>query len=358
MSNPHFIFNKSFYIIENDLFEINNAFDIYSLQKDKTKIYVCGGAEFWRAILDIFEFKGNSFEKILSLKNHKEFITNCKYYLNKKLLKEYLVSTDSGKSSSNTIIWEIIDEKKYEEILNVENKDSIRYPSSLIFNYNNDNNNQLFLIHPISQVDSEIITENNQIFKKIHFTNGKILHYLIWENNKNNKNYIIQCNTNIVYIYDIFSNDKNFIKIENEAIYGNNYAGHILYNKNNTDILCIVNDNGNIIFYDLFANEILSIIKIKDDDLVNVCQFNDNYLIFLSKKGFFMVFDYKIQKIINKIGSPQLSKIKTIKMINHDIYGKYILIGGFMKGLLLYENVKSIKIIRKNDNSQKKTIKK
>ena len=316
MSNPHFIFNKSFYIIENDLFEINNAFEIYSLQKDKNKIYLCGGAEFWRAILDIFEFKGNSFEKILSLKNHKEFITNCKYFLNKKLLKEYLVTTDSGKSSSNSIIWQIIDEKNYQEILNIENKDRIRYPNSLIFNYNNSSNNQLFLIHPISQVDSEIISVNKNIFKQIHFTNGKILHYLIWENNKRNTNYIIQCNANIVYIYDIFTNDNNnFIKIENEEISGNNYTALILYNKNNTDILCIVNEKGNIVFYDLFTNKILNIIKIKDYDLVNVCQFNENYLIFLSKNGFFMVFDYRIQKIINKIVSPQLSKCKTFKMI-------------------------------------------
>ena len=62
-TNPHFVYQQTFTMIENDLFEINNAFDIYSLQKDKNTIYLCGPNELERRILEIFEFKVNRFKR-------------------------------------------------------------------------------------------------------------------------------------------------------------------------------------------------------------------------------------------------------------------------------------------------------
>ena len=220
----------------------------------------------------------------------------------------------------------------------------MRFPFSLVFNYNNKNNNQLFFIHPSSQVDSEVISEDNKIFKKIFFTEGQIFQYIIWENNKDNKNYIIQSNIDNVYIYDIFNKKSNYVRIISEEIYGKNFSIDIIYNKNNTDILCIVNEMGNIVFYDLITNKISFIIKTYYKGLVNICQFNKNYLIFLNKNGFFIIFDYHQRKIINKNNSANLSKVKNIKIINHENLGKYILIGGFMTGLLLYKNADKIKI--------------
>ena len=339
IQNPNFVYKNTFNIIENDLFEINNAFDIYSLQKDINKIYLCGSSEFAREIIDIFEFKGNKFEKKLSLKNHKEFIVGCKYFLNKKLKKEYLVSIDNGQSSSNSIIFQIINENIYNEILNIVNiYESIRHPFSLIFDYNSENN-QLFYIHQKTDVDSEVISENKEIVKNINFTQGQVLYYDVWENSKNNKNYIVQCNTNYIYIYDIFSQDKKFIKIDGKDIYGKNFSSYILYNKNGKDILYIINEKGNIIFYDLLDNKITSIIKMNDIGLRSSCQFNEKYLIFLSKDGFFFIFDYNSKKIITKVCSSILSNVKTIKMINHNVYGKNILMSGFMRGLLLYKSL-------------------
>jgi hypothetical protein len=40
--NPFFVKETTLDFIENSLFEMNNAFDIYSLQKNKDKIYLCG----------------------------------------------------------------------------------------------------------------------------------------------------------------------------------------------------------------------------------------------------------------------------------------------------------------------------
>ena len=344
--NPHFVYNNKFPIIESNIFEINNAFDIYSLQKDKNKIYLCGTQNINPNILTIFEFKREHFIEKLSLILHKEYIAGCKYFINKKTKKEYLVSTDRGSRGSNSIIWQIKDENNYCNILIISNNNTFIYPFSLIFNYNIEDN-QFFFIHTSSEYDTEIISENNEIFKKITFTNRrKILYYLIWENNKNNNNYIVQCNEDFVYIYDIFNNNNKFLKIENNAIIGENLSAYIIYNKNNSDILCIINEKGNIVFYDLFAKQISFIYKINDNGIVNMCEFNKKYLIFLSKNGFFMLFDYSNRKIINKIGSKKLNEVKTIKIINHDIYGKYILIGGFMTDLLLYKNLKPKTIIK------------
>ena len=343
--NPNFRYKYTFNEIENDIFEINNAFDIYFLQKDINKIYLSGSDEFKRENLDIYEFKNEKFKKKLSLNKHKEFVSCCKYFLNKKSKQEYLVSIDVGSQSSNTIIWKILDENNYQDFLIINNKDNIRYPFTLIFN--NQTKDKLYFIHTCSYVESEIYMENKKIFKKINFTEGKILYYDIWENNIKNKNYIIQCNKNYIYIYDIFEKQISFIKIKNNKLEGNNYSCNIIYNKNNTDILCIINEKGNIVFYDLFKNLITSIIKINDNNLVNSCQFNEKYLIVLSKTGFFVTLDIDNKNIINKICSNELNNIKTIKIFNHYIYGKYILLGGFMKGIKIYKNYSNILIPRK-----------
>ena len=343
--NPNFLYKYTLDKIENDLFEINNAFDVYYLQKDKNKIYLCGSDELKRTYLQIYEFIDEEFKQKLTLTNHKDFIFSCKYFLNKKTKEEYLISMDKGITSINSIIWTIIDENNYQEILNCNHNDNIRFPFSLIFN--NETKKKFYFIYPSSQVDSEIITENKNIFKRINFTEGQILHYYIWENDKKNKNHVIQCNRDYVYIYDIFQNQLIFTKIESEKIHGNNFSCCILYNKNNTDILCIVNEQGNIVFYNLMENKIIFIININDNSLVQVDIFNDNYLIVLSKNGFYMILDYYNRKIVSKNFSNILTKVKTIKIFNHEIYGKYILLGGFMKGISIYKNLPNI-LISKN----------
>jgi len=193
-------------------------------------------------------------------------------------------------------------------------------------------------LHPFSFSNTEIISESKKVYNNIESTEGQILHYIIWENFEKNKNLVIQCSKSLVYIYDIFAPIFNLIKIEDNKLKGYNYSCTILYNKNNTDILCILNEKGNIIFYDLFKNKITFIVNINDDHLVQICQFNEKYLIILSKNGFFTILDYNNKKIISKILSKEMHKCQTMKLLNHCIYGKYILIGGFRRGTKIYKN--------------------
>ena len=343
--NPFFVKETTLDFIENSLFEMNNAFDIYSLQKDKNIIYLCGPDGICRENLMICEFKDKEFHKKLSINLHKEFIVYCKYFLNKRNKKEYLVSIDNGKETSTSIIFSILDENNYQMILSLNNYNTIRYPCALIFN----ENNNLFYIHPCSFVDTEVVSETKEIYTNINLTEEKIFYYYIWENSEQNKDLVVQCNNSYVYIYDIFAQIFRFTKIEHDKLKGNNYSCIILYNKDNTDILCILNEQGNIVFYDLFQNKVTFIVNIKDDNLVQICQFNEKYLIILSKNGFYAILDYDNKKMINKTSSNDLYKCKTMKILNHPIYGKYILIGGFMKGINIYKNIsnsfKDIKLI-------------
>ena len=121
---------------------------------------------------------------------------------------------------------------------------------------------------------------------KINFTTGKIYYYIIWENHRNSKNFVIQCNKDYVYIYYIFDNKLDFIKLDYPEITGNNYSACILYNRKKCDYLCIVNENTNIVFYDLLNNNLSSVVKINDNALINICEYNDKYLIVLSKNHY------------------------------------------------------------------------
>ena len=329
--NPNFRYKSTFNIIEQDIFEINNAFDVYNLLNDKNIIYLCGPHELRREIILIFEFdfKKENFKEILSLKKHKEFITGCKYFLNKKNKTEYLVSNDNGKDSSTTIIWRILSKNNYQPIFSINNEDSIRYPFTLIFN-----SDIAYLIHPTKEYKSELISIDKKILKEINFTKGKILQYLIYEKSENNL--VIQSNKDRIYIYDVFNNKNEYKKIKGESIQGNNFSISVIYKKDK-DILSVVNDNGNVVFYNLENYELIFFVKINDNNLVNQCQFNENYIFILSKNGKLFLLDYDNKKIINKIIT--LNKHKTIKIFENEIYGKYLLIGGFMKGLSLYKNI-------------------
>lgn len=86
-SNPNMIYQKTINFLHNNILEINNAFDVYSLLANKNKYYLIGSSNHNRTNLDIYLFE-KDFKKILSLKKHEEFIKNCKYYANVYSKKE------------------------------------------------------------------------------------------------------------------------------------------------------------------------------------------------------------------------------------------------------------------------------
>ena len=78
-------------------------------------------------------------------------------------------------------------------------------------------------------------------------------------------------------IYNPF-NEVLFDTIKNEQTIGENRSGCIVYNKNNTDYLCITNENGFITIYDLNIKKIYKVIK-TNGEFYHIISWNLNYLI-------------------------------------------------------------------------------
>ena len=65
----------------------------------------------------------------------------------------------------------------------------------------------------------------------------------------------------------------------------------VLISENMKFFLKYIIDNKNVIF----------MIKIKDNNLMQICTYNKKYLIAVSETGFILIIDYELKKIINKI---------------------------------------------------------
>lgn len=172
--------------------------------------------------------------------------------------KNNIVSTDNGSHSPTSIIWSILNENNYEEIhrINIDGK----HLSSLIFNKLN---NELFFINSSTLIETKIWNLEKKKIKIIKNRKGIIAQYLVWMNKKQNQNYVIQINDNYISIYNFFVNPMEYYEIEDKKIKDENPSGCILYNKNNTDILCIVNELKNIVFYDYFLAKLFLIFQFK-----------------------------------------------------------------------------------------------
>ena len=65
----------------------------------------------------------------------------------------------------------------------------------------------------------------------------------------------------------------------------------VLISENMKFFLKYIIDNKNVIF----------MIKIKHNNLMQICTYNKKYLIAVSETGFILIIDYELKKIINKI---------------------------------------------------------
>ena len=339
-SNPNFKYIEKTELITNDIFEINNPFDVYTLLNNECEIYLAGPNEFNPSILDIFVFN-NSFKKILNLKSHKEHISSCHYFRNNN--KEYLISANIAQKPL-IIIWNILSEKNYSFIFKFENISNSILILPYIMLFLDDNNS--FIIYPKTKVINCLFSlEQNKNVKNIKNTNRQILFYIIWENYKNGIKFIIQCNENYINIYDPFDEqNKYYAEINDSSCKGYNFSACIVYNRNNTDLLCISNEEHKVIFYDLFMKKINIIINTNANKLCNISQINDKYLIVISKEGCLIVIDVDYKKIICIYKHKKLERIATFKKFKYKNNLEYFLISGFMTGILTYTNQTSFNV--------------
>lgn len=324
-----------------DPLEINNSFDPYSLQNYPNKIYLSSINKFSPNKIDIISLtKSSNYQKILSLTKHQKFVVCCKYFKNNfNYQREFLISVDDDRLF---IIWLIISEKKYDFYKKIINKEErFRIPFTMIFDINNYNeeyivyslfNNKVYLYSLVKN-----LTVNN--FQNV----GKIYQYITWINSKEkNKNYLIQSNENEILIYDILieKNFKNIKRIKTDSIKGKNESCCIIYGKNNTDYLCILNQNKFIVIYDLFLENFHSVINCGNKNSFQICSVKNNFLITLNEKdGDILIIDFESKKILTRIKMEKLKGCNTIKVIENQYLGHFLLVGGLIQGVSLFKNI-------------------
>ena len=139
------------------------------------------------------------------------------------------------------------------------------------------------------------------IVKKINTYDSEIFAkklFLIWEDNITNLNYLLYNQYNELVLTRIDGNEIGD-KINLEGFSFGDYLGCIISNKDNKSYLYLIdNKSGLLIIIDLNLKKKVKDLKI-DDDIGSIINWNNNYIIFSSKK-YIYTFDTNIDRIINK----------------------------------------------------------
>ena len=266
---------------------INDLFEVYHLHNDENTVYIATKKKFENSTnicdkSDINILQINTLEDIQLLKmleGHNKNIIFIKYFLDDRNKKDYLLS---GDKENLLIVWEILDFINYQKVSRIKVDygalslmDKIIYNSLLLFQEKKNyiyiatfsrNYNQLYELEDGGYIKDVLITYN---YKTL---------YLIKYKNSEHKNLIIDCCQDYIVIYNPF-NEEIYAKIENEKTLGDNRHACIIYNKDNTDILSVVNENGFIILFDLKKKFIIRSYKV-NTGLYNIIDWNYNFLIF------------------------------------------------------------------------------
>ena len=139
------------------------------------------------------------------------------------------------------------------------------------------------------------------IVKKINTYDSEIFAkklFLIWEDNITNLNYLLYNQYNELVLTRIDGNEIGD-KINLEGFSFGDYLGCIISNKDNKSYLYLIdNKSGLLIIIDLNIKKKVKDLKI-GDDIGSIINWNNNYIIFSSKK-YIYTFDTNIDRIINK----------------------------------------------------------
>ena len=288
---------------------IQNSF--YLIYSNKNKSIIC---------FNLIDKK-----KLIEIKNaHNDYITNFRYYLDKKKKRDLILSISCD--DRNIKLWDV---NNWECLLNISNiyNNGFIY-SSCFINDNNNNNNYILTSNYNLYGDSEQIKVydfNGQKIKEIEGSNECTSFIDAYYDIKKSKNYIITGNTNYVKSYDFYKNE-TFRK------YSDNY--------NNTHLSIIINDNneetkliescydGNIRIWNFYSGLLLNKIKIGDSWLYGICLWNNNYLFVGCSDKSIKLIDLSELFIVKNFKGPTNS-ILTIKKIVHPEYGECLITQGY-----------------------------
>ena len=299
----------------------NDMFEIFISFKDNKEYLVSPNINNYN--LDIFEFLEN--EKILSLRGHKNDIRTVRYFFNQKDYNEYLISADDNKI---VIVWDITNNYNIKQQIDTKYGNNI-YSCLLFFPHNNANNYIITSTYNDSDNMDNSATkvyslDNGRLMKYINNSNYNAIYYLLlWYNKKNNRYNIIQFSYLKILINDLMDNEIYYELIQEPET--DHFSGFI-FNKDNTDFLCSSSENGYINIWNLYSKQIFKVINTNKCLLAHIIQWNNQYMIVadFNNKAFIVV-DLYDDDIISIINAQHTKEVKSIKKINHPIFGESLL---------------------------------
>ena len=319
-------------ITTNDYWGANDLFEIFSSKKDNMQYIV--SANIYNYQLDIISLLNN--KTIFSLKGHKRNITTIRYFPNNKNDSEYLISADKYYI---VIIWDIDNNYDIKYSIDTSYKDVI-YSSLLLFPHNSNENyiitSTKYISNDLDKACTKIYSFNTGNFiKNINDSNNYRINYLLsWNNEINDKYYIIQFVNNKILINEALNDNSLYCELiqDPEEIH---YHG-LIYKKNNIDYLYSSSKNGYIHIWDLYSKQIIQVIN-SHCYLVYLIIWNDNYMIAADKDNkSFKIFDIEKNKIISEKKGVHKGELTCLKKVLHPIYGESLLTGSWDKTIKLW----------------------
>ena len=154
-----------------------------------------------------------------------------------------------------------------------------------------------------------------------------IYYLLIWYNQKDKQNYLIQFSYKKILINNLEKGkDELYAKLVHEPE-NEHYSGYI-FSKDNSDLLCTTCYNGFIHVWDLYNKKLVNIIDTKII-MCHIVQWNEQYAIaadFENKS--FVIINLEEKKVYNEIKAEHTMEVKCVKKIMHSQYGESLITSG------------------------------
>jgi len=293
------------------------SFDIYTSYIDNKDYLISRNGRNYN--LDIYNINDNSLYK--SLKGHNNQISSVRYFYNKKENIGYIISSDYSKL---VIIW---NNKEYNIKYKIDTQYKAYSTSNLLL-FDIEGNNYIITSSRGDDCNiyeySRLYDFNNNIIRKIYKTNNHCTYYIdYWYYNKNH--YIIENSLGKISIVNIFKDEIYHEFITNNYSY---FYGLFFHHK----YYITVTNKENIIIYDLINKTTYKNIEIKNYYFLEICLWNNNYIIVSAIDSKNKNYDIKIinintlkvEKTIN-YGKSEIFGVKKVFLKN---YGEALIVSG------------------------------
>ena len=319
--------------IENNENIFNEIFELFKSKKDEKEYLI--SPNYKTNKINIISINENRI--IISLEGHESHVTSIRYFLDKKNNNEYLISTDKN---NVIIIWDISNNYKIKSKIKTDYKDYI-LSCLLIFNINISNyiiNNYIVISCSCIGYTKLYSFDTNIFLKNIQNTENNLTNYfLLWNDKKNNDNYIIECCYKKICIYNLLNNNELYSELISDKTKNSEHFRCIIYNKDDKDFLLVGSNNGYIEIWDLYDKNLYISININGSRLMDIIKWDKKYIIVTDyMNNCIKIMDLIQMKIIGNISGKGIVSVKNIKKINHPEYGQGVLSSGYDNCLKLW----------------------